>query len=169
MSQFTQLLLQATQIQSQAFKGADTTNLPQEMIFLNLNLTNANVFNGLNGRRKLYIPNCTTINHADTFAGDNAQLYDLGDVVNGVFYPGKGNSSSLRSTSVPTFSTFNVTNIEKIYVKSDIINDFISTYPVADGITFSIGGTEWINEYGSENEWADYPNGESPFNEQEEE
>lgn len=78
------------------------------------------------------------------------------------FYPGLGNSSTntvtvvLRSTAVPTFSTFNKTNVRRIYVYQDIISDFITTYSAASTITYPIGGTEWINDYGNEDEYADW-------------
>lgn len=163
ISQFYPLLQGAVNIGTGSISGTNVTNLPQDLILLNLvscaGLSPGNLA-GV-GRRRLFLPKVTNISQYG-LANNSASLIDLGNVTGTYFYPGNGNSSTntvtviLRSTAVPTFSTFNKTNVRRIYVYQDIINDFITTYSAASTITYPIGGTEWIDDYGNEDEYADW-------------
>lgn len=171
MTPIIPLLNIITTLESYAFGGCANTNLPNELVFNNVTNDVNHMTNGL-GRRKLYFPKKTTMTQY-TFSGNTAELIDIGNVTGSYFYPGNGNSSSntvtviLRSTTMPTFSTFNKTNVRRIYVYDSILNDFKTNSKTssAASITFAIGGAEWEAEFGSSDEWADYPNGTSPFNE----
>ena len=152
------------------------TNLPNELIFPSITTlasgtTSSNQgapFWGI-GRRKIYLPNCQTI-ESSSFSGNSKalELIDLGNVTGSYFYPGRGNTTAqtvtviMRSTAVPTFSTFTATYIRRLYVYQDILNDFVTQYTAAASITYAIGGTEWQEDFGSSDEWADYPNGQAP-------
>ena len=52
---------------------------------------------------------------------------------------------------------FNLYVYEKYY--NDYVND--AYWSTADNI-YKIGGAEWVAQFGSSNEWADYPNGQAP-------
>lgn len=171
---FLPLLQQASTIGNGCIQGTKVTNLPTDIILYNVVALDASASPGNLagiGRRRLFLPRCTTITNYG-LGGNAASLVDLGNVTGSYFYPGRGNSTTntitvvLRSTAVPTFSTFNKTNVRRIYVYSSIIDAFKadSKCSTAASITFAIGGTEWVDEFGSSDEWADYPNGISPFN-----
>ena len=121
------------------------------------------------GRKKIYLPSCQTI-VSQSFSGTSKalELIDLGNVTGSYFCPGRGNTTAqtvtvvMRSTAVPTFSTFTVTNMRRLYVYQDILNDFVTQYTAAASLTYAIGGAEWVAEFGSSSEWADYPNGQAP-------
>lgn len=164
--QFYPLLQGAVNIGTGSISGTKVTNLPQDLIFYNLvSCAGASPGNlaGV-GRRRLFLPKVTTISQYG-LANNSASLIDLGNVTGTYFFPGNGNSSTntvtviLRSTAVPTFSTFNKTNVQRIYVYDSIIDDFKadSKCSTAASITFAIGGEEWATEFGSSYEYADYP------------
>ena len=152
------------------------TNLPNELIFPSIaslpyatgGAAKNNFFAGI-GRRKVYLPSCTAIT-SQSFSGNSKalELIDLGNISGSYFYPGRGNSTAqtvtviMRSTAVPTFSTFTATYIRRLYVYQDILTDFVTQYTAAASITYAIGGTEWQEDFGSSDEWADYPNGQAP-------
>lgn len=150
------------------------TQLPNSLIFPSItSLASGSsasycCFSGM-GRKKIYLPSCQTI-LSQSFSGTSKalELIDLGNVTGSYFYPGRGNTTAqtvtvvMRSTAVPTFSTFNVTNMRRLYVYQDILNDFVTQYTAAASLTYAIGGAEWVAEFGSSSEWADYPNGQAP-------
>jgi len=160
-----------TKLGRSCFSGC--TNLPNELIFPSITTlasgtTQSNQgapFGGI-GRRKIYLPNCQTIVNS-SFSGVSKplELIDLGNVTGSYFYPGRGNTTAktvtviMRSTAVPTFSTFTATYIRRLYVYQNILADFVTQYTAAASITYAIGGTEWQEDFGSSDEWADYPNG----------
>ena len=166
ISQFYPLLQGAVNVGAGSISGTNVTNLPQDLIFYNLvscaGLSPGNLA-GV-GRRRLFLPKVTKISQYG-LANNSASLIDLGNVTGTYFYPGNGNSSTntvtviLRSTAVPTFSTFNKSNVRRIYVYSSIIDDFKadSKCSTAASITFPISGEEWATEFGSYYEYADYP------------
>ncbi len=164
--QFYSLLQGAVNVGTGSIRGTKVTNLPQDLIFYNLVSCAGGSPGNLAGvgRRRLFLPKVTTISQHG-LANNSASLIDLGNVTGTYFYPGNGNSSTntvtviLRSTAVPTFSTFNKTNVQRIYVYDSIIDDFKadSKCSTAASITFPIGGEEWFQEFGSYYEYADYP------------
>ena len=150
------------------------TQLPNSLIFPSItSLASGSsagycCFSGM-GRKKIYLPSCQTI-VSQSFSGTSKalELIDLGNVTGSYFCPGRGNTTAqtvtvvMRSTAVPTFSTFTVTNMRRLYVYQDILNDFVTQYTAAASLTYAIGGAEWVAEFGSSSEWADYPNGQAP-------
>lgn len=52
---------------------------------------------------------------------------------------------------------------QKIYVQSSILDDFKTQHSNVASRTYAIGGTEWTTQFGSSDEWADYPNGVNPY------
>ena len=53
--------------------------------------------------------------------------------------------------------------ILNLYVYEKYYDDYANDayWSTADNI-YKIGGTEWVTQFGSSNEWADYPNGQAP-------
>lgn len=69
----------------------------------------------------------------------------------------KTNWSGMDMHSNAGGCVFNLYVYEKYY--DDYAND--AYWSTADNI-YKIGGVEWVAQFGSSNEWADYPNGQAP-------
>lgn len=69
----------------------------------------------------------------------------------------KTNWSGMNMHQNASGCVFNLYVYEKYY--NDYVND--AYWATADNI-YKIGGTEWVAQFGSSSEWADYPNGQAP-------
>jgi hypothetical protein len=64
----------------------------------------------------------------------------------------------LRSKAVPNLTGISSsTRLKRLYIYSSILDSFKTTYSAIASKTLPIGGEQWVTEFGSYYEYADYP------------
>ena len=151
------------------------TQLPTNIMLLRCTSI-ANYFMRSSGNHKVYMPSITGALGQYSFAYTSLSVLDLGENSNGyIGYSALTGSPKivLRANSVykadgttARYTMYNTGTIGKIYVYSDILDDFKALYTGVASKTYAIGGAEWVADFGSSDEWADYPNGVNPLTEE---
>lgn len=153
----------------------DFMNLVANLDFTNIKQWGGSVAFGNTAITSLYLPNVRITN--DFYDLDNCTLIDIGHdnyIEFGTFLfwgwaahecnlvfrcPAviKTNWIGMDMHQNATGCIFNLYVYEKYY--NDYVND--AYWSTANNI-YKIGGAEWVAQFGSSDEWADYPNGQAP-------
>ena len=146
-------------------------NWPSEIVFSSLNNISESYaldFNttGNCNVDKIYMPKVTNLG-AQYSIESQARLLDFGNVTGGQFrpyhYTNIVNSDHydttiiLRSKAVPSLTNIRNTYLKRLYVYPSIIDDFKTTYSTLASKTLPISGEQWVTDFGSSYEYADYP------------
>ena len=128
------------------------------------------------GTHAVYMPSITASLAYHHFGYAKLSILDLGENSTGyIGWTGLTGSPKivLRANSVykadgttARYTMYNTGTIGKIYVYSDILDDFKALYTDVASKTYAIGGAEWVADFGSSDEWADYPDGVNPLTEE---
>lgn len=93
-------------------------------------------------------------------------LIDLGEYFGGLINLG-GYTSNTCTVVIRNSDSSAITsiqnNVKKVYVPSTSLADYQTKFTAISTKIFEIGGTEWVSDFGSSSEWADYPNGQAPI------
>lgn len=152
-------------------------NLVASLDFKNILTLHGRAFMYNTAIKKLYIPNVRTI--GNFYAMVNCELIDVGHdnpiTFEGslLFWGWSGTKTTNLVFRCPCYvrtdwstanihknapnMTFNLFVYQKYY--DTYVND--AYWSTVDNI-YVIGGEEWVNTFGSSDEWADYPNGQAP-------
>lgn len=147
----------------------------------NITKVNSYLFSGCSMLYCLHLPKCTGSFHGNNVTyctslkaiifgsiqttsypihqSVNAELLDVGSMITNlgqVVYFGELANLVCRATIPP--STTNLSKVQRIFIPSEYINAYKSATIWSDSSTkiFAIGGAEWISEFGSADEYADY-------------
>ena len=151
---------------TETFRGCQL--LPTSIVFNSLTTLGNYTFRN-SSVRYFYFPSITNFS-GYKFAYAVSSLVDLGPSITSLSTSGASSMWNtipiliLRTKTSITLSGYFASKVTKYYVYEDIYDTVVSNYSSIASKIFKIGGTEWVNEFGSSDEWADYPNGISPFN-----
>lgn len=147
-------------IEGSAFYGA---NVKEELVLPLVTSLGSYFVRGSNIRR-LFLPSLNSLTRYE-FAYSTLQVLDIGGEPSGRIQNSGGRIYNLiiRNSSVPSITFSTVSLINRVFVYAAVYDDFVTTYASLASKTFVIGGQEWIDEFGSSSEWADYPDGCNPL------
>lgn len=152
-----------TYVGASGFRQCQSSTVPSAVILASLTSHDTFPFWETNVR-KLYYPVLSMTNVGTSTFNNYGQmtLYDFGKNIKGSARFDTNATVVFRGDNYSELSFIEVMP-KKVYVPSLILDDFKTQHSNVESKTYAIGGTEWITQFGSSDEWADYPNGVNPY------
>lgn len=147
------------------------TQLPKNLMLLNCR-TLENYFIRDAGTHNLYLPYIRSTSSQLVLCYSSVNIIDYGqDYSSGyINFQNMENNQAvvLRSLSpkngtAARFTLYsNGSTMARLYVYPEVLDEYKETYTAIASKTYAIGGAEWEAQFGSTDEWADYPDGQAP-------
>ena len=153
-----------TSIGGSAFQN---TNIPKSIVFSKLTSVD-NYWSRGSSLKEGYFPVYKTIGNQNHWEYGSLTLLDFGQNLTGTFKCSNGATHILvlRGDDYSGLTISYPAKCSRVYVHAAIYDAFVARFTSLASKTFVIGGDEWTAAYGSSDEWADYPDGKNPFEEQ---
>lgn len=145
------------------------TNIPVYIVLSKLTYS-GNYWSRDTPLRRVYLPVYQATMAEYTWEFSPMILFDFGKNLTGKFrstnYGSRALVLVLRGDDYSGLTILYPNYVGRVYVHATILDAFKTRFTSLASKTFVIGGEEWTSAYGSSDEWADYPDGKSPFEEQ---